>query len=120
VSHSVHLKAPPPDAGPFFESRAAHHRAALSPATPAEYQPPQTGPQFWISCDIWLSFAVMLQEKPRPWLGVRGEAEISGYKTHSRKRLPHQSNSGRGDWFRCQTRKAPPKRGKYILEGKSN
>jgi hypothetical protein len=23
-----------------------------------------------------LSFAVMLQEKPRPWLGVRGEAEI--------------------------------------------
>jgi hypothetical protein len=52
VSHSVHLKAPPPDAGPFFESRAAHHRAALSPATPAEYQPPQTGSQFWISCDI--------------------------------------------------------------------
>jgi hypothetical protein len=59
-----------------------------------------------------------LKEKPRPWL-VRGEAEISGYKRHSRKRLPHQSNSGRGDWFRCQTRKAPPKRGKYILEGKS-
>jgi hypothetical protein len=59
------------------------------------------------------------QEKPRLWLGVRGGAEISGYKRHSRKRLPHQSNSGRGDWFRCQTRKAPPKRGKYILEGKS-
>ena len=31
MSHSVHLKAPPPDAGPFFESRSAHHRAALSP-----------------------------------------------------------------------------------------
>jgi len=29
VSHSVHLKAPPPDAGPFFESRSAHHGAAL-------------------------------------------------------------------------------------------
>jgi hypothetical protein len=72
------------------------------------------GSQFWISCDIWLSFAVMLQEKPRPWLGVRGEAEISGYKTHSRKRLPRQSNSGPGDWFRCQTRKAPPKRGQGL------
>ena len=29
MSHSVHLKAPPPDAGPFFDSRSAHHRAAL-------------------------------------------------------------------------------------------
>ena len=38
MSHSVHLKAPPPDAGPFFESRAAHHRAVPLPDTesPAE------------------------------------------------------------------------------------
>jgi hypothetical protein len=34
MSHSVHLNAPPPDAGPFFESRSAQRQAALSPATP--------------------------------------------------------------------------------------
>jgi hypothetical protein len=28
------LKPRPPDAGPFFESRSAHHRVALSSATP--------------------------------------------------------------------------------------
>ena len=33
MSHSVHL-SPAPDAGPFFESRSAHHRVALSSATP--------------------------------------------------------------------------------------
>ena len=55
-------------------------------------------PSFWYFCDIWSSFAVVLQEKPRLWLGVRGGAEGT-HKRHSRKRLPHQSNSGRGDWF---------------------
>ena len=117
MSHSVHLKAPPPDAGPFFESRAAHHRAALSPATRRVSATANRVPVL-----DFLRYLVVVRSyvarKARPWLGVRGEAEISGYKTHSRKRLPHQSNSGRGDWFRCQTRKAPPKRGKYILEGK--
>jgi hypothetical protein len=44
VSHSIHLKAPPPDAGPFFESRAAHHRAALSPATPPSISHRKQGP----------------------------------------------------------------------------
>jgi hypothetical protein len=46
---------------------------------------------------------------------VRAERKAglrSRYKRCSRKRFPHQSNSGRGDWFRQPERKAPPKRGK--------
>ena len=70
--------SPAPDAGPFFESRAAHHRAALSPATPPSVshrkQGPSSGFLRYLGCRSQ-------QEKPRPWLGVRGEAEISGYNT---------------------------------------
>ena len=118
MSHSVHLKAPPPDAGPFFET--AQHTTGR-PLAPPHRRVSATANR--VPVLDFLRYLVVVRSyvarKARPWLGVRGEAEISGYKTHSRKRLPHQSNSGRGDWFRCQTRKAPPKRGKYILEGKS-
>ena len=71
MSHSVHL-SPAPDAGPFFESRAAHHRAALSPATPPSVSHRKQGPSSGISCDIWLSFAVMLQRKAPPLAGCEG------------------------------------------------
>jgi hypothetical protein len=68
----------------------------------------------------------VVQEKPRLLEGgARGttqtlyaeglhRAEIEG----SDENPPPQSNSGSGD-FPLPQRKAPPKRGKYILEGKS-
>jgi len=34
MSHSVHLKAPPPTRGLSLTAAPSHHRAALSPATP--------------------------------------------------------------------------------------
>jgi hypothetical protein len=71
VSHSVHLKPRPPTRG--LSLRAARRTTGRPLAPPhRRVSPPQTGSQFWISCDIWLSFAVMLQRKAPPLAGCEG------------------------------------------------
>jgi hypothetical protein len=49
---TLYTLSPAPDAGPFFESRSAHHGAVLSPATT-------------LSAQTAGQFRPVVQEKPR-------------------------------------------------------
>jgi hypothetical protein len=81
VSHSVHLKPRPPTRG--LSLRAAR-RTTGRPLAPPHRRVSATANRVPVLEFLAISGCrsqSCCKEKPRPWLGVRGEAEISGYNT---------------------------------------